>query len=476
MRVRQLIALAVTALCASVACYQDDGTGTLQGKPVARVLLTDAPFPFDSVAHVNVYVVRVDATTNPDTTRQDSGWVTVAAPHKVFDLLALQQGTTTLVGSGELSAGEYRAVRVVINADSSAILWSGGIPAPVDWQSFGNPEVALYALVESPVAVPEAGADIVIDFDVGRSFLYDYFGSEGFVLSPWLRAVNAAATGAIAGTVTSDLYGSPQPLRNVNVSVYQGDPTQSLTAWRLMATGHTDAQGHYRIAYLRPASYIVRFEEPIIPALTPVTEPSVSVLLGDTTRVDAFLAESSYSSAGLHLSGPGSVGVGGAATFSAWVSDSTGAAVSNPSVTWALSDTGLATITGDSSYASGAAAFVAGKVAGWVTLTATSGSLSASLLVQVVAPPAPVASVTLTPSDTTVSTADSLPYHAVLRDSTGAVIQGDVAVSWSISDSTVARLVWTGGVYALVQPVAPGTAVLQAMAQDRVGQATIHVQ
>ena len=475
MRFRWLAIAALSAAGAVAACYQTDAVGPLGDRPIARLLLTDAPFPFDSVAHVNVYIVRVDATTNPDTTVQDSGWVTIAAPHKVFDLLTVQQGTTTLLGAGTLTAGAYKALRVVINADSSAILWSGNVPAVVNWQEWNGPEVPLYALVESPVAVPQAGADIVIDFDVGRSFLYDYFGAKEFVLTPWLRAVNAAATGALEGVVTSNLYGATQPLQNVNVTVYQGDVRQALATWSPVATGHTDAQGHYRIAYLRPATYVVRFEEPIIPALTPVLASGVTVTVGATTALPAFLAKSSTAGGAVQIGGPTSIGVGGAASYGAAVWDSGGNPVSYPAVTWALSDTSIAAITGDSSYSTTSVVFLTGKQVGWVTLSATSGPVSDSLLVQVVGAPAPVASVTLAPADTALAVGDSVEFRALLRDSTGTEIAGDVAVSWSVSDSTVVRLTWSGGRYALVQPMRAGTAVVQALAQGKSGISTLTV-
>jgi len=50
----------------TVACYQDDSTGT-HGRPMTNVLLTDAPFPFDTVQSVNVYVISVSVSTQADT-------------------------------------------------------------------------------------------------------------------------------------------------------------------------------------------------------------------------------------------------------------------------------------------------------------------------------------------------------------------------------------------------------------------------
>lgn len=474
MRFASVLSVAAAGLAVATACYQTDALGPANRPPVTRVLLTDSPFPFDSVAHVNVYVVRVDATTNPDTTVQDSGWVTVAAPHKVFDLLALQQGTTAMVGSGELSAGQYKAIRVVINADSSAVLWSGNVPAVVNWQNWGKPEVTLYALVEAPVAVPQEGADIVIDFDVGRSFLYNYFGTKEFVLLPWLRAVNAAATGTIAGTVSSDLYGPVQPLQNVSVTVYRGNPTQSIATWSAMATGHTDAQGHYRIAYLRPGTYIVRFEEPIIPALAPQTDTGVVVVTGDTTSVSTTLLRGS--AAGLQLSAASSVGVGGYLGVNAFVLDSNGARVPNPTIAFTLSDTTIAGFAGESAYSDGVVQFITGKQAGWVTMRGTSGTFSDSVIVQVVSTPAPVASVAVVPADDTLPMGiDSVAFQAVLRDSLGNVINGAVPVSWSISDSTIVAFSYVGSRTVTVHTLKVGSAILQAVSQGKVGQATIVV-
>ena len=94
------LSLALLAVATIViACYKDDVTtagAPNSRKPMAKVLLTDAPFPFDSVQSVQVYIVSIALSTHPDTgTSADSmHWVTVAAPHRQIDLLTLQQGLT----------------------------------------------------------------------------------------------------------------------------------------------------------------------------------------------------------------------------------------------------------------------------------------------------------------------------------------------------------------------------------------------
>src|SRR5947207_1757115 len=92
--------IAAVLLAGGSACYQDDSSnGPASRKPLAKVLLTDAPFPYDSVTSVNLYVVRIEASTQMDATGGD--WIVIAEPRRTFDLLQLQQGTTAILCEGE---------------------------------------------------------------------------------------------------------------------------------------------------------------------------------------------------------------------------------------------------------------------------------------------------------------------------------------------------------------------------------------
>src|SRR5438046_7413276 len=218
---RCVLRLLAAALLFAASCYKDDTTSPRNGKSLARVLLTDAPFPYDSVARVNVYVASIDASSDLDTTGGGQ-WVRAATPARAFDLLTLQRGATAFLGEAELDARQYRAIRMVIDADRSSIVYNNGAAPPVRWPWPGSGAVTLYALVEEPLdlstraAAAPGGAVIVIDFDVGRSFLYDYFGTREFTVLPWLRAVNSAATGTLAGTVTTDSRSQAQLVNHSN--------------------------------------------------------------------------------------------------------------------------------------------------------------------------------------------------------------------------------------------------------------------
>src|SRR5437016_8375423 len=219
---RVAIPLVAAVLLAAGGCYQDDSVTTVNRKPFARVLLTDAPFPYDSLGSVNVYVVRIEANAAGDTSGTGT-WVLVTEPGKSFDLLALQQGATALLGEGELPAGQYHSIRITLDTNQSSIVWNSAGQAPVNWHN----QSVIYAFVDYPAGGPTQGGDIVIDFDVGQSFLYNYFGTNQFDFTPHLRVINAAAAGSIAGAVTQQSGGATSPVANAQVSVsvpYPGRP------------------------------------------------------------------------------------------------------------------------------------------------------------------------------------------------------------------------------------------------------------
>src|SRR5437879_3340699 len=202
-------------------CYQDEATLASPAglRPRITVRLTDSPFPYDSVASVNLYIVRIEASTQTFGDSTPSGdWVAITEPRKSVNLLAFQRGTTAFLGEGELPGGQYHEIRMTIDTSLSSIIFTGGTKAAVDWRNHsGTNEMPIYAFVQYPVNVPTEGAEIVLDFDVGRSFLFDYYGGGSFSLYPQLRAVNTAAAGAIAVTGTTDAWSTAVPATEARV-------------------------------------------------------------------------------------------------------------------------------------------------------------------------------------------------------------------------------------------------------------------
>lgn len=464
---RRFAPLAGLALVLALACYTDDtvGPNIVPGtRPIVRVNLTDDPFPFDSVGSVNIYVDSIEATTTFDTSGSTQSWVTLAAPHAAVNLLNYQNGALALLGQGNASAGQYVAVRMTMDVDSSSIVMSGGSKATVSWGETGR--ITIYALVSPALAINDSVADLVLDFDVGRTFPYDLFGNKEFEFVPWLRAVNRAQTGSIQGTVTTSYYGAWQPVANADVSIYPGGQTTSL-----LATGRTDATGHYRVSYLPAGAYTISVTQPIQPGLATATMGGLNVTIGGTLTQDVSLPAASPGTPGIHISGPNTVGVHGAITLLASVTDSQGHAVTNPTVSWTVSDTAVAGTLGygtlDSTY---------GKAAGTVVVRATSGAFSDSITVLVADSTSldPVATVVISPDSENIPLAvDSLGFYAQPYSANHTPLYNR-AIGWFISDTTVARLT-AYGQSAHIQPLKVGTVTIQATSEGKTATAKLTV-
>lgn len=463
---RRLAPLAGLALVLALACYTDDtvGPNIVPGstRPIVRVNLTDDPFPFDSVGSVNIYVDSIEATTTFDTSGGTSAWVTLAAPHKAVNLLDYQNGVLALLGQGNASAGQYVSVRMTIDVDSSSIVMSGGSKATVNWGESGR--ITIYALVSPPLAINDSISDLVLDFDVGRTFPYNLFGNKEFEFVPWLRAVNSAQTGAVQGTVTTSFYGSPQPVANADVSIYPGNQTTSL-----LATGRTDAAGHYRVSYLPAGSYTISVTQPIQPGLATVTMGGLNVTVGGTLTQDISLPAASPGTPGVHISGPTTVGVHGVIILLASVTDSQGHPVTNPTVTWTVSDTAIAGTLGyntlDSTY---------GKAAGTVVVRATSGAYADSITVQVADSGSldPVATVEIMPDSENIPlSVDSLGFYAQPYSANHTPLYNR-PIGWFVSDTTVLKLT-AYGQSGHITPLKVGTATVQATSEGKTGTAKV---
>ncbi len=470
----RLFPLAVTTALVLAACYSENATRP-SGAPQVTVEITDAPFPYDSVARVDLYIVSIAVRNEPDTTNTASGWITVAEPRRRFDLIRLSGGVTDTLGGSVVPAGQYQAVRMVIDTDSSFVTALTGQRLPVDWQSSaGRP--TLYALVEDPIGVADAGAAVVIDFDVGRSLLCDA-PCHSFVFSPVFRAVNRLATGAVSGAVAGDtLAAYPAPISNVTVTVYSGDPALNEGYWSVRATGRTDATGHFRIAYLLPGTYILRADAPRASPFTPGVRSGVVVTAGaEVVNQNITLPRGSNASV-IVTPLPPYAYVGDSIELSATLMDSAGHVVPGATITWTNLDTAVANLYVFFSYPD--RALFRPKAPGTARILVTADAASRSLTIPVLASPATgVAWVAVTPDSAFVAAGDSVVFTASARDSAGVPLQGQI-YAWTSSDTTVAAIPPAGirGSVATVRALRTGSAVIRASSGGKTGAATLRVQ
>jgi Bacterial Ig-like domain (group 2) len=108
--------------------------------------------------------------------------------------------------------------------------------------------------------------------------------------------------------------------------------------------------------------------------------------------------------------------------------------------------------------------------AGWTHVTATSEGRSATALITVLAPPAPVAYVQVQPHNVTLEVGSGRELAARPFAANGSQLMNRV-ITWASSDSTVVSVDAQGRVFALKG----GTATITATSEGRTGAATVSV-
>lgn len=257
------ISLAAALALFAAMCDSGDRDTTDPAVNATRTLLTDAPFPYDRVARVDLFIVSVAASLSADT-GSTGAFVTLATPNRRINVLALQNGVTEELGAVVLPTGAITAVRMVIDTDSSSITLKNGAtltgrstPA-IQWQSSAGRPV-LNALIHEQIQVPRTGATVIIDYDIGKAFIPPQeinpsSTDSGFIFSPVLRAADAARTGSIAGIVRArNATGAAVP--NASLRLYLGKPGTPENTWSVLATAKSDATGAFRFSYITQSAY-----------------------------------------------------------------------------------------------------------------------------------------------------------------------------------------------------------------------------
>jgi hypothetical protein len=368
---------------------------------------------------------------------------------------------------------------MVIRTDLSSVTLNDGLPASVNWR--GPSTQTIHAPIEQPLDITAGPSDanLIVDFDVGRSFVVVGGGCDSaaecsynrptFQFLPWIRAVNEDATGTIRGTVRGSDGASEVlvPVPNANITVYRG--TGSLV---LAATGRTDATGEYRIHYVSGGGpYVVEAVPPTGAAGGYGSARDLYVNAGEETVADLTLGAVTGDAleGRLVISGPTRVDVGASIYLHAFVFTEGGDSVFGTAVTWEHSDPDVARLDGG-----GSTVELAGLAVGTTLVVATAGDLADSVLVTVGDSDVPVASVAIAPSTATLAVGDSAGFQAVLKDAAGNVLTNRT-VTWDLSGSTL-TIMSNVGDYLIVRAVASGTTTLRATAEGKEGTATVTVQ
>ena len=303
---RDLRSIGTGALLALLAAGCEGALSFQTTQAPTYTLLTDTPFPYDRVARVDLYVVSVSGTLSPTGDTTNGTFVTLATPNRRINLLALQGGLTDQLGAVTLPKGAMTAVRMIIDTDSSSLtladgrVLTGATTPGIKWQSSaGRP--TLNAQIIDQILVPDTGAVIVIDYDVGRAFIpmqeLDSTSTDSsFIFSPVLNAVDVLRTGTISGAVFANATSGP-PVIHASLRLYLGNPANPENTWGVFATARTDSSGSFRFSCVAPNSYwtskggsfanltyIITVDPPSGSSLTRVVVPNITVTAQSDTK------------------------------------------------------------------------------------------------------------------------------------------------------------------------------------------------
>ena len=154
-----------------ISCSKEDKTG---GTSTLNVRLTDAPTAFEEV---NVDIREVKIKFAADTTLD--GWITLTTYPGIYNLLALQNGVDTLLGTGTFPTQVVKQIRFVLGPNNS--IKDAGVVYPLTIPS--GSESGLKLMINK--ALNATLETIVIDFDAALSVRRE--GAGDYKLRPVLR-------------------------------------------------------------------------------------------------------------------------------------------------------------------------------------------------------------------------------------------------------------------------------------------------
>jgi len=270
----RLFAAFVIAAVGLAACSDSSGTRT----GVLTVRLTDAPFPFSDVASVKVCVLRVDAKMGATTEEEaadendNDGWVTVASPNASacqINLLDYSGGKTLTLGATPLPVGTYQSFRLILDTDKSVITLKDGTTPPIFFPSAAH--TGIKVILDEPVTLTGSGSLLLLDFDVGRSFVMrGNSAANGFNFKPVIHAIGQEiVTGSVSGSVHANTATGPAVAGATVEVLTAGSLLTDADPAHIVATTVTDANGNFTIAFLIPGTYVLRATPPAASGFKP---------------------------------------------------------------------------------------------------------------------------------------------------------------------------------------------------------------
>jgi hypothetical protein len=193
--------ISALAIIFSTGC-QDVDNNDQQGHLVIK--LTDAPFPFDTIAAATVNISKVEIRKVSEGDEDEYPFISLPVEHMNFNLLDLRNGITTDLVDMEIEPGNYDLIRVYV--DEAGLEIKGGDAYSLKVPSGSQTGIKIFIAPALHVA-GGLTSEVLLDFSVEKSFvlkgnMYTPAGIKGFNFKPVIRAVNNTTAGTVEGLVT----------------------------------------------------------------------------------------------------------------------------------------------------------------------------------------------------------------------------------------------------------------------------------
>jgi len=226
-----------------------------------------------------MFVVRIDARTasvsEAEVTNASStgGWTTIALPNAAINLLDLQGGVTTNLGTTTLATGNYNGFRLILDTQKSSVtLKDGTVLTGGNGIIFPSAaQTGIKIKLDAPIQVTQDSSVMILDFDVGSSFVMrgNSIKNNGLLFKPVIRAVATELTASVTGSVRNG-SATGAVVAGATVDVLKaGTVVTDTVAANVVASTATDASGNYRFSFLLPGTYALRATPPTASGLKP---------------------------------------------------------------------------------------------------------------------------------------------------------------------------------------------------------------
>ena len=190
-----------------------------------------------------------------------------------INLLSLQGGVTTNLGTSTLSSGSYNGFRLVLDTQKSTVTLKDGTVltggSGIIFPSAAQTGIKIN--LDAPIRVTQDSSVMILDFDVGSSFVLrgNSIKNNGLLFKPVIRAVATELTASATGSVRSVSVTGPA-VAGATVDVLKaGTVVTDTVAANVVASTATDAAGAYRFSFLLPGTYVVRATPPAASGFKP---------------------------------------------------------------------------------------------------------------------------------------------------------------------------------------------------------------